>query len=94
MASGAAVKGSSKRAVLYPAQLVIMVNDETVDAVERYALQRETSKSSAARAYLEPGLELVRVSERYDVPVVELIEAAELYAVKVTSAEHETTRTA
>lgn len=94
MATGAAVKGSSKRAVLFPAQLVIMVGDDTVEAIEAYALHGEVSKSAAARASLEPGLELTRIVKQYGVTHADLVNAARLWAVRETSAEHETTRSA
>lgn len=82
MATGAAVKGSSKRAVRYPAQLVIMVSEDTVAAIERYALNGEVSKSFAARASLEPGVELTHIAEQYGVSHTDLVNAARLWAIK------------
>lgn len=44
------------RPVRYPRQLVIMLNDETADAIERLAAERLEPKGAVARDLIAAGL--------------------------------------
>lgn len=44
------------RPVLFPRQLVIMLDDETADRIEADAIERREPKSVVARGYLKAGI--------------------------------------
>lgn len=66
----------------YPRSLAVMLSHEQADAIEAAALNEQRSKADIVRERLDAGAALVKIAREYGLPLAELIEAAELSALR------------